>query len=151
MGTDPYCLPGTDTLRNKLGLTDSARLAVLESRIVSVRDVEIARATVPGDYNLDHLKSFHRALFRDVYDWAGETRMVDTSKEGSRFGHWRFVDEQVSAMLADLAAEGHLLGYKRSAFVESLARPYGDLNACHPFREGNGRALRAFLRQLAAA
>jgi cell filamentation protein len=143
--------PGTDCLKNKLGLTDAKQLSIVETRIVSARDVEVARTTIPGDYNLDHLKSFHRALFRDVYDWAGETRTIDISKAGSRFAHWRYVDDQVSAVLADIARNGHLIGYNRTAFVEALAHCYGELNACHPFREGNGRSLRAFLRQLGAA
>ena len=35
--------------------------------------------------------------------------------------------------------------------MDALARYYGELNVLHPFREGNGRTSRAFLRQLAAA
>ncbi|GAA3757058.1 putative adenosine monophosphate-protein transferase Fic [Plantactinospora mayteni] len=148
---DPYSWPGTECLRNRLGITDSARLALLEAKIVSIREVEIAQETIPGDYNLEHLKLFHHALFRDVHDWAGETRTVDIAKTGSQFCHWRFVDDQVSAVLAELAGDGHLIGYNRPAFVQELAHYYGELNARHPFREGNGRSLRAFLRQLAAA
>ncbi|MDG4833250.1 hypothetical protein O7627_28670 [Solwaraspora sp. WMMD1047] len=82
--SDPYSWPGTDCLRNKLGIREPERLAALEARIVSVREVEVSRETIPGDYNLQHLKSFHGALFGDVYDWAGETRRVDISKPGSR-------------------------------------------------------------------
>jgi cell filamentation protein len=32
----------------------------------------------------------------------------------------------------------------------ALTEIYGHVNACHPFREGNGRTQRAFVRQLAA-
>lgn len=148
---DPYVQSATGCLRNKLGLTEPARLAVVEARIVSIRDVAVARDTIPGDYNLDHLRSFHRALFQDLYAWAGETRTVDIAKADSRFCHWRYVDDETSSVLGELAGDGHLLGYNRVAFVEALAKYYGELNARHPFREGNGRALRAFLRQLAAA
>jgi cell filamentation protein len=42
------------------------------------------------------------------------------------------------------------VGLSRPRFVERLAHYYGELNARHPFREGNGRTQRAFLRQLAA-
>jgi cell filamentation protein len=151
MDADPYCWPGTTCLKNKLGLMDTGELAVVEARIVAVRDVQVARMTIPGDFNLDHLRKFHRTLFEDVYDWAGETRRVDIAKQDSRFCHWRYVDDEVSAVLAHLDRDGHLLGLKRDVFIESLAHYYGELNARHPFREGNGRALRAFLRQLAAA
>lgn len=149
--TDPYCWPGSDCPRNKLNLRDKDRLASAEARIVSIRDVELARETLPGEYNLEHLKAFHRKLFQDVYDWAGETRTVDISRPGARFSHWRYVDDEVSAVLHELtASDGLLIGYTRTMFVARLAYYYGEINARHAFREGNGRTQRAFLRQLSA-
>ena len=151
MAPDPYCIADTDCLRNNLGINDPEALAEAEFRIVSVREVQASRTTIPGDYGLDHLQRFHRFLFRDVYDWAGATRTVDISKPGARFCHWRYIDDQVGAVLSDLADTGYLVGLTRDAFVNALAHYYGELNVVHPFREGNGRTCRAFLRQLAAA
>ena len=148
---DPYCIADTECLRNKLGITDPAVLADAEARIVSIRDVEAARTTIAGDYGLGHLQRFHRFLFRDVYDWAGTTRTVDISKPGARFCHWRYIDDQVSALLSELARDGNLVGLTTDAFVDALAHYSGEINVLHPFREGNGRTSRAFLRQLAAA
>jgi cell filamentation protein, protein adenylyltransferase len=148
---DPYSLPGTSCLRNKLEIVDPAVLRDVEARIVSIRDVELARQTLPGEYSLEHYQQFHRHLFQDVYEWAGELRRVDITKDVSRFAHWRYISEQVSAALAELVAEGLLIGRTQSGFVARLAYYYGELNALHPFREGNGRALRAFLRQVSAA
>ena len=76
---------------------------------------------------------------------------MDISKPGSRFAHWRFVDEILSTILGELENDGWLHGRSRASFVERLAYYYGEINACHPFREGNGRTQRAFLRQLSAA
>jgi cell filamentation protein len=149
--TDPYCWPESTCLKNKLGILGADQLAVAEARIVAVRDVEIARTTIPGDYNLAHFKEFHRRLFRDIYAWAGAPRSVDIEKSGVRFCHWRFVDDEVSSVLTSLTRDGHLIGLSPEGFIERLAYYYGELNARHPFREGNGRATRAFLRQLAAA
>lgn len=129
--TDPYSLPGESCLRNKLGVTDPEQLKQIEARLVSVRDVELARETLPGEYNLDHLQRFHWALFRDVYEWAGKTRTVDISREGARFCHWKFVDDEVSAVLSGLERDNRLFGLRREKFVE--------------------RTQRAFLRQLSAA
>jgi cell filamentation protein len=123
----------------------------VEFRIVAIRDVEAAREPIPGEYNLEHLKDVHRHLFRDLYDWAGETRTVDIAKPGARFAHFRYIDDEVAAILRGLPDEFYLLGLKSEPFVERLAHYYGELNARHPFREGNGRTNRAFLRQLAAA
>ncbi|MEU8415158.1 Fic family protein [Amycolatopsis japonica] len=148
---DPYSLPEGKCLRNKLDIEDAEVFKQAEARIVSIRDVELARQNLPGEYTLEHLQSFHRALFKDVYDWAGKTRTVDIAKGASKFCSWRFVDEQTSAVLGNLETDGWLLGLNRDKFLERLAWYYSELNAMHPFREGNGRTLRAFLRQLSAS
>jgi len=149
--SDPYLIPGGTCLANKLGITDPDDLREVEARIVSIRDVEIARDTLPGEYNLAHLQAFHHALFRDVYKWAGETRTVNIAKGKSMFCAWQYVQDQTSAVLGRLEQDTWLMGVPRDRFVELLAHYYGELNACHPFREGNGRTQRAFLRQLSAA
>jgi len=149
--TDPYVIPGSECLKNLLGLTDPNELRTIEARIISIRDVELARTVLPGEYNLAHLQAFHRHLFQDVYSWAGQLRTVDIAKDGLRFGNWKFVDEQVSAVLANLEDDNWLAGLPMETFVVKLAFYYGEINAVHPFREGNGRAQRAFLRQLSAA
>lgn len=147
---DPYSLPDGKCLRNKIGATDPAVLRDVEARIVSIRDVELARATLPGEYNLQHYQEFHRHLFQDVYEWAGELRRVDITKDGSRFANWQYLSDQTSSILAELADENLLISRTRVSFVSRLAHYYGELNALHPFREGNGRTLRAFLRQVSA-
>jgi cell filamentation protein len=149
--TDPYVIPGSACLKNLLDLTDPNELRTIEARIISIRDVELARTVLPGEYNLAHLQAFHQHLFQDIYSWAGQLRTVDIAKDGLRFGNWKFVDEQVSAILAKLEDDNWLAGLRRESFVLKLAFYYGEINAVHPFREGNGRAQRAFLRQLSAS
>jgi cell filamentation protein len=148
---DPYAWPDAECLHNRLGIKDPDKLLQAETFLVAIRDAELARETLPGEYNLEHLRSFHHALFRDVYDWAGQTRTVDISKPGARFAHWRHVDDETSRVLHGLYDDGFRRGLRREVFIERLAHYYGELNAMYPFREGNGRTSRAFLRQLAAA
>ncbi len=148
---DPYSQRGSTCLINKLGITDPDKLVEVEFRLVSIRDVQAARASIPGNFGLGHLREFHRFLFGDVYLWAGQTRTVDISKPGGEFCHWRYVDDEVRTILAELQSDGLMVGFHRDAFVAGLAHYYGELNVRHPFREGNGRTLRAFLRQLGAA
>lgn len=148
---DPYCWQGTLCLKNRLGIRNADELAVAEARIVSIRDVELATGILPGEYNLQHFREFHWNLFRDIYDWAGNTRTVNMSKSRTTFARWQFVDKTMSDILSGLENDGWLHGRSRQSFIERLAYYYGEINACHPFREGNGRTQRAFLRQLSAA
>jgi cell filamentation protein len=149
--SDPYLWPGINCLRNKLGITDPEKLAEVEHRIAYARDVELIREIVPGEYNLQHFQRFHWGLFQDIYDWAGQSRTVNIAKDGLLFGSWQYLDDEVSAVLERLATDRWLIGLNRHSFLDKLAFYYGELNARHLFREGNGRAQRAFLRQLSAA
>jgi cell filamentation protein len=74
---------------------------------------------------------------------------VRISKGRDLFALPEHIDPYLKRLLADLAREGLLRGLRRERFVERLAHYYAELNAVHPFREGNGRAQRAFLGQIA--
>lgn len=151
MTGDPYSWPGSDCLRNKFGITDAGSLHVLEARIVSIRDVELSVNSLPGEYNLEHLMQFHKALFGDIYEWAGELRTVNIHKAVLMFAAHQFLDDETTSLLKRLAQENWLRGLRRRVFIERLAYYYGEINARHPFREGNGRTQRIFLRQMAAS
>jgi len=105
---------------------------------------------IPGRYDVDHLRALHRRIFGDIYDWAGELRTVPIAKEESLFALPQHIEDYLTKALEQLAAENLLWGLDREQLVERLAHYYAELNAVHPFREGNGRAIRAFLSQLAS-
>ena len=52
-------------------------------------------------------------------------------------------------MFADLTAQDHLSGLDAAAFAEKAAHVLAELNAIHPFREGNGRTQLSFMIALA--
>lgn len=150
MSRDPYVYPGTTVLRNLAGLRDQLALSWLEDRVSALALVELAARRLPGGYDLAHLQAFHRFVFGDVYPWAGEFRTVTTSKPGALFCLPGHLPGYAAEVLGGLAGAGYLRGRDRPRFLDGLAALWADLNALHPFREGNGRATRAFLRQLAA-
>jgi cell filamentation protein len=150
MDDDPYVWPGTDCLKNLLGIRDREELHKAEHEVVRARRLQLDTAFLPGDYDTDHLRGFHRYLFQDVYDWAGQFRQGDISKDGQPFTPGGQLIERLDALFARVAARKLLVGMDWEPFVGGFALVYGDLNAIHPFREGNGRTQRAFLRQLAA-
>lgn len=97
-----------------------------------------------------HLRAIHRHLFQDVFDWAGELRTVEISKGGHQFQFRRFIETGMADVHRRLAAQDFLRGSSASEFAESAGAILGDVNYCHPFREGNGRTQLVYLRQLAA-
>ncbi len=145
---DSYTLPN-GVLRNRLGLTDPALLQVAESDITRVRLLGLASRPLAGSYDLVHLCAFHTAIFGMLYDWAGQLRTVEIAKGSSAFCRVAQLEAYAGEVFGRLAAERYLRGCTRDQLVAGLAELYGDLNALHPFREGNGRTQRAFLSQLA--
>lgn len=144
--TDPYLTP-SGVLRNRLGIADPDLLAQAEADVSRAELFRLAERPLPGAYDLPHLQAFHIAIFGAVYPWAGELRTVEISKHTPfcpSINLVPFADE----MFGRLASADYLRGLARSDFVHALAELYGDLNALHPFREGNGRTQRAFLAQL---
>ncbi len=64
------------------GITDAGELAQAEADFTSVRITQLRRHPLPGRYALPPLQAFHRHIFGDVYDWAGELRTVSLGKGG---------------------------------------------------------------------
>jgi len=146
--SDPYLYPGTSVLKNLRDLTDPKLLERFEARQTHRRIAELIDNPVAGRFDVAHLKAIHRLIFQDVYEWAGEFRTANISKGGHLFGLATFLEPALQQILAKLAAEKHLVGLDIENFVDRAAYFIGELNAAHPFREGNGRTQREFIREL---
>lgn len=147
--TDHYVYPESGTLVNRAGLQDSAALEAFEADATAVRMLELAEKPVRGRFDLAHLRAIHRHIFQDVYTWAGELRNVDVSRDGSYFGNWTLIGPYLEGQLAKLHQENLLHGLAPQAFAGRLAWYLAEINAAHPFREGNGHSQRFFCLQLA--
>lgn len=143
---DPYCYPGTTVLKNKLHLKSQVELDSFEAEITAQRAEEPLPA---GRLSYSHYQAIHRHLFQDVYDWAGKIRTVRISKGGSMFCFPESIDREMSNLFQALARLKHLKGTKTNEFAAKAAHCLAELNAIHPFREGNGRTQLTFLVLLA--
>lgn len=148
-GSDSYTYPGSDVLKNKADLQDQAALDAFEADATAIRLLELVEHPIQGKFDLAHLLAVHRHLFQDVYDWAGQLRTVDISKGGSRFGSSGMIESYLGQQLSEIARENFLVGVTPEVFIPRIAYYMGEINAVHPFREGNGRVQRAFCAQLA--
>jgi cell filamentation protein len=144
---DPYCYKGTETLKNKLGLRDPATLESFELEMTTLRAKE---ALPPGDFDPAHYRRVHRHLFQDVYPWAGKYRTVWTSKGGNSFCYPANIASSMDNVFALLAESGAFATDRRKHFISEIAQFLGELNAIHPFREGNGRSQLSFIALIGA-
>jgi len=146
---DVYCIPGTAVLKNKAGITDQDQLDEYEGDFTAIRLLELTQYPVEGSFDLAHLCKIHQYLFQDVYDWAGEVRTVDFIRGESRFCNVRHIQSYSNTVFGALAAEKYLVNLEPKVFAHRLAHYLSEINAIHPFREGNGRVQRLFISQLA--
>ncbi|MBO7352275.1 MAG: Fic family protein [Candidatus Methanomethylophilaceae archaeon] len=145
---DTYCYPDSDVLRNKLGITDYDKLASAEGIITVIKMDELDKNPIRGMLDTEHLKKIHRCIFEDIYDWAGEFRTVEISK-GIPFCYCANIQTQLDTVFNQLKKENYLKDINdRAQYVSRIAYYLGEINAVHPFREGNGRAQRKFIQQL---
>jgi cell filamentation protein len=150
-GHDPYVDPVTGVLKSRLGIIDPDVLEQTEAAFVATRSYELAQNPLPGSFDLAHLRAIHRHLFGDLYEWAGELRTVDISKDGHLFALHDHLQRAGETIFQQLADEKHLTGLDSETFSKRAAHYLGELNALHPFREGNGRTQREFISHLAQA
>ena len=148
MPEDPYSDPVTGVLYNKLGLGTAAGLEVAEREITHAALILLDESPVSPSCELAHLQEIHKRIFGDIYQWAGQIRTVAIAK-GAMFCLPQYIDSSAAVIFSELHDEDCLRGLRRDAFVGRLAHYLGEVNALHPFREGNGRAQRAFFGQLA--
>lgn len=130
-------------------IRDGDELEEFEAHLTFLRGLQLASDPIAGEYDLAHLQAFHRYLFAGLYEWAGELRTVVLAKT-DLFCLPEHIESYGTEILGKLAEEDRLRGLDRELFIDRLAHYLGDVNALHPFRDGNGRAQRAFFAQLAA-
>lgn len=144
---DPYAYPGTTVLRNLLDIREQDTLEAFEVEISTLR----AEEPLPeGEFDSVHYCSVHYHLFQDVYDWAGKYRTVRTSRGSNPFCYPENIPAQMDALFQALRHGEVFAVHSPDAFVQEAARFLGELNAIHPFREGNGRSQLAFMGLIGA-
>jgi cell filamentation protein len=148
--SDPHFDDANGILRNLRGFTKQALLDRFERKQSFAALIDLELNPVHGRFDQAHLQAIHRRIFEKVYPWAGELRRVNISRPASYpFTLIPFLQRNLDEVFAKLASEGHLQALTAAAFVDRAAVYLGALNTLHPFREGNGRTQREFIRELA--
>jgi cell filamentation protein len=139
-----------EVIENKLGITDPLALVEAEQDIVTKKSAMLL-GEKPTVFNFDYLLHIHKQLFEDIYNFAGKIRVVDmVHPEASvPFAYVEFIKSEAERIFSELRLKYYLVGLDRATFVQEIASLSTELNALHPFREGNGRAIRLFLIMLA--
>ena len=142
---DPYLIPGTSVLKNKLNLTVQPDLDEAEADYAALRLRELAVQPLPGNYGVRHYLSFHRYIFQDLYNWAGEPRRMNIMKEEPALGGLsvEYTDyPEIRGELSRVLSAMRRRPWERYGVDKLTAWFSHDMAALwkiHAFREGNTR------------
>lgn len=87
--------------------------------------------------SINGLKSIHKYLFDNLYEFAGQIRTVNISKGGFRFANALYLNE-ILVKINEMPENT----------IEEIIAKYVEINIAHPFMEGNGRTMRIWLDML---
>lgn len=143
-----YCYKNSNTLINKLNIKDPIALENYETSVVSLKLMALNKQGITGNFDINHFVSIHKFLFEDIYPFAGLFRNENIAKDYFQFAEFQYIESELERLLEKLKKEDFLSNISKVAFSQRLAYYWAELNVLHPFREGNGRTTREFLRQL---
>ena len=124
-------------LENKLGITSSSELAEKEEMITKIKAIELFEKEILDTFEVGTFKGLsdiHKYLFEDIYEFAGQIRKENISKNNFRFASAMYLDEALEKI--DKMPQTNF---------DEIIEKYIEMNIAHPFREGNGRSTRIWL------
>lgn len=143
-----YTDPNTGILRNLQNITDKDELIFVESSAVAKRLNELYEKSIKIK-GIESLFKIHKYLFQDIYEWAGKKRKVEISKDGKQFFPTTLFDNAFQYIDSLIDQYKAISKNDKRQLAQKLAEILDTINYLHPFREGNGRTQREFLRILA--
>jgi cell filamentation protein len=139
--------PHTSCLVNFFSIKERTKLRKIEAMFANVRSAEILTEDPKNTFDFEYLKSIHARVFGDLYPSSGQIRTI-TSAKHNVFSNPEFIESASEDIFSRLRDDRYLKNLEREDFINDLAFYMGEVEALHPFRDGNGRAARLFFYQL---
>ena len=144
-----YCYKDSNVLINKLNIYDEKLLQKYEAKITAAKLLALRQEGIIGNFDAEHLVKIHAYLFEDIYPFAGQFRNENIAKGVFRFAEYEYIEPELQKLMKQLKEENYLANLPKEGLANRLAYYLSELNVLHPFREGNGRTTREFIRELA--
>ena len=141
---EDFQIPGTGTLKNKLGITDLDALARTATESASSRLAELQASPIRGGFDSSHLQEIHRYLYQDVFDWAGELRRIERGDAPASS-----LEDSLNRAFDRLSRDNLLKGLDADEWTRRASAHIDELRSLHPFLAGNDLSIQEFATELA--
>ena len=141
----------TSVLSNNFGITDLRELQQIERRCSGIarQEIESGEIQIPRTFDMAHLRLIHKTLFEQVYPWAGKVRTVAIRKGSTDFALPGPEIAHAMSQAHKIIIDTPWATLDQATFSHGMAQVFAWVNHAHPFREGNGRTTRQFMRHVA--
>lgn len=140
-GDEDAVLPNKQEITDPITLSDTEGILLNDSYAYFFDLLDQKRITI----TLPLLFEIHTYFLGTLYTWAGKLRTVDISKNDMMFAASAYLDQSLKDFEKIFEANMLLEKDTKTAVAQKIALVHCELNAIHPFREGNGRTIRLFL------
>ncbi len=144
-----YCYKDTNVLKNKLNIRDNALLKEAEEEITLIKQMQLFKSPIEGNFTKTHLLNIHKYIFEDIYPFAGKIRREQIAKADTFFYPPKLIDGELDKLFLKIKEQNMIKEKNAEKVFDNLSYIMAELNIIHPFREGNGRCIREFIRILA--
>jgi cell filamentation protein len=147
---DPYLYPNTGTLINLFDERDEQRLDKIEANYTGLRLRQVIEHPVEGLFDVTHLCNIHRFIFQDIFDWAGQPRVINIEKPELALGGLSVEYSDVHDLQKHIEVACARMNDELWATMtieqkaENFSKYMSELWKIHPFREGNTRTTVSF-------
>lgn len=151
---DVYVYPGTNVLKNKFNILDYDKLQEKELNFFSISYRKLEKEDL-FIFNKQTLLDIHKYLFQDIYEWAGEVRVINIIKYEPILKGFSIEYTDCNKILDELnlklekinSYNWELMDFNQK--VKCFSRSLAEIWKVHPFREGNTRTIVAFFNKFA--
>lgn len=129
-----YTYPGTNIIRNKLGIRNAKKLKEVDKKIVEEKLQLLRKEPLPEKWDIAHIKKIHRFLFEELYDFAGDYRLENITKENFIFAPYPYLEENLDLILNKIKID-EFAKLPKEELIIMISYLMTELNVLHPFRE----------------
>lgn len=145
---DPYVYEGTDVLKNLGGLKKQDDLDEFESAMFKLAFINMKDSFEIK--NTDDIFKIHRIVFSEVYEWAGQPRIINIYKSEQvldglsvRYSDYSEIKKEIKHLNTEFKKVK--ISKDNRNIINEIVLVISKLWRVHAFREGNTRTIGLFL------